>query len=447
MADKVGFISLGCAKNLVDSEGMLACLDKAGYQVTGEIENTAAVVINTCGFLQSAKEEAAEYFKEIAALKDEGKIGKLIVAGCLAQREGEELFREFPEIDALVGCGSFLEIDKIVKETLAGQRPAAFGDIDAPICEQSRMLTTPPYSAFIKIAEGCDNRCSYCVIPDLRGKFRSRRIEDVTDEARALAEQGVRELILVAQDTTRYGTDLYGKRMLKELLDELCKIEELKWIRVHYMYPDEIDDELIDAIAKQDKILKYLDLPIQHVNDRILTAMNRRGNGAYLDELFTKLRKRIPGLVLRTSLIAGLPGETDEEFTQLCEFLKKHRIERAGVFPYSPEPGSVAADLPDQVDEEVKERRCEIVADIQAEIMADYNARLIGKEVTVLCEGYDRYCEAFFGRTFADSPEVDGKVFFTCTGDLKPKIGAFIRVRIDEDLDGDPIGEMVGIEE
>ena len=446
MAEKIGFISLGCSKNLVNSEEMLACLDKAGFHVTGEIENTAAVVINTCGFLQSAKEEAAEYFREIALLKDEGKIGKLIVAGCLAEREKEILFDEFPEIDALVGCGSFGEIDKIVRDTLAGQRPSDFGDINAPIPEVSRMLTTPAHTAFIKIAEGCDNRCSYCVIPTLRGSFRSRRIEDIVAEAEDLAAEGVRELILVAQDTTRYGRDLYGELKLSELLRELCKIEGLKWIRVHYMYPDEINDELIDTIAGEEKVLKYLDLPIQHVNDRILRAMNRRGDSAYLDGLFTKLRERIPGLVLRTSLIAGLPGETDEEFTELCDFLRKHRIERAGVFPYSPELGSAAYDMPDQVDEETKARRCEIIADLQMGIMADYNQTLIGKEITVLCEGYDRYSEAFFGRTFADSPEVDGKVFFTCAGEKKPAPGAFVRVRIDEDLDGDPIGEFICFE-
>lgn len=444
MSRKVGFISLGCAKNLVDSEEMLARLDAAGYQVTGEIENTDAVVVNTCGFLQSAKEEAAEYFKEISLLKDEGKIGKLIVAGCLAEREKEELFNEFPEIDALVGCGSFSEIAEVCEETLNGQRPARFGDINAPICEQSRMLTTPQHTAFLKIAEGCDNRCSYCVIPTLRGKFRSRPIEDVLSEAEALAQEGVKELILVAQDTTRYGTDLYGELKLSELLRELCRVEGIKWIRVHYMYPDEIDDELIKTIAEEEKIVKYLDLPIQHVNDRILKAMNRRGDGAYLDTLFTKLRREIPGLVLRTSLIAGLPGETDEEFTELCDFLRKHRIERAGVFPYSPEPGSLAAEMPDQVDEETKSRRCEIIADLQAQIMADYNETLIGKEICVLCEGYDRYSEAFFGRTFADSPEVDGKVFFTCQDKKKPAPGAFVTVRIDEDLDGDPIGEFTG---
>lgn len=261
MAEKVGFISLGCAKNLVDSEEMLARLDAAGFHVTGEIEHTAAVVVNTCGFLQSAKEEAAEHFREIALLKDEGKIGKLIVAGCLAERDKVSLFEEFPEIDALVGCGSFGEIAQIVRQTIDGEKPAVFGDIDAPLCESSRMLTTPPYSAYLKIAEGCDNRCSYCIIPSLRGKFRSRTIEDILSEAQALAEEGVKEIILVAQDTTRYGTDLYGERKLSELLRGLCRIEGIRWIRVHYMYPDEIDDELIRTIAEEEKILKYLDLP------------------------------------------------------------------------------------------------------------------------------------------------------------------------------------------
>ncbi len=441
MAEKVGLISLGCAKNLVDSEHMLAALDDAGYEVTGEVENTLAVVINTCGFLGSAREEALENIAEVAALKEEGKVQKIIVTGCLAERDREALFEAAPEIDALVGCGSYHEIAEVLARTLDGKRVCAFGELTEEPLEASRMLTTPPYMSYLKIAEGCSNRCSYCVIPSLRGPYRSRTLEDVVAEAEGLAASGTRELILIAQDTSRYGTDLYGKRMLAELLRRLCKIEDLKWVRVHYLYPDEIDEELMQVIADEEKVVKYLDIPIQHVNDRILTAMNRRGDHAYLDRMFTRLREVIPGVVLRTSLIAGLPGETDEEFEELCDFLAKHKLERVGVFPYSPEPGSVAADLPDQVPDDVKEHRCELIANLQDRIMEAFNQSRIGKSVEVLCEGYDRYAEAYFGRTAADSPEIDGKVFFT--SEKKCMVGEFVTVKLTEDLDGDLIGERI----
>lgn len=441
MAEKVGLISLGCAKNLVDSEHMLAALDDAGYEVTGEIENTLAVVINTCGFLASAREEALENVAEVALLKEEGKVGHIIVTGCLSERDRESLFEQDPAIDALVGCGSYHRIAEVLERVRNGERVCAFDELTAEPLEASRILTTPHYFSYIKIAEGCNNRCSYCVIPSLRGPYRSRAMEDILAEAEGLAESGTRELIVIAQDTSRYGTDLCGKRMLPELLKNLCKIEKLKWIRVHYLYPDEIDDELIEVIASEEKIVKYLDIPIQHVNDRILTAMNRRGDHAYLDALFTKLRERIPGLVLRTSLIAGLPGETDEEFEELCDFLGKHKLERVGVFPYFPEPGSVAATLPDQVEDDVKEHRCELISNLQDRIMDAFNQGRIGSEVEVVVEGYDRYAEAFFGRTYCDSPEIDGKVFFTA--EEKCAVGEFVTVRLLEDLDGDLIGERI----
>ncbi len=441
MAEKVGFISLGCAKNLVDSEHMLAALDDAGYEVTGEIENTLAVVINTCGFLASAREEALENIAEVALLKDEGKVGNIIVTGCLSERDRESLFEQNPAIDALVGCGSYHKIVEVLERVKNGERVCAFDELTAEPLEQSRILTTPHYFSYLKIAEGCNNRCSYCVIPSLRGPYRSRAMEDIVAEAEGLAESGTRELIVIAQDTSRYGTDRYGKRMLPELLKALCKIEKLKWIRVHYLYPDEIDDELIEVIASEEKVVKYLDIPIQHVNDRILTAMNRRGDHKYLDALFTKLRERIPGVVLRTSLIAGLPGETDEEFEELCDFLARHKLERVGVFPYFPEPGSVAAELPDQVEDDVKEHRCELISNLQDRIMDAFNQSRIGSEVEVVVEGYDRYAEAFFGRTYCDSPEIDGKVFFTAEG--KCAVGEFVTVRLLEDLDGDLIGERI----
>lgn len=441
MAKKVGFISLGCAKNLVDSEQMLALLDEAGYEVTGEIENTDAVVINTCGFLASAREEAYENIREVGLLKTEGKVGKILVAGCLVERERETLLQTLPEIDALIGCGSFAEIAQAVKRVLDGEKPfALFGDLNAPIREEARMLTTPTHMAYLKIAEGCDNHCSYCVIPSLRGRFRSRAMEEIISEAKTLVLSGARELIVIAQDTTRYGLDRYGERRLPDLLRELCKIEGLHWIRLHYLYPDEISDELISVIAEEDKIVKYLDIPIQHVDDRILKAMNRRGDHAYLDALFVKLRDKIPGLVLRTSLIVGLPGETDEEFEELCDFILKHKIERAGVFPYSPEEGTPAAQMPDQVDEGTKAHRAELAAALAARIIDEWNGEKIGSTMEVLCEGFDRYAECFYGRSYADSPEIDGKIFFDAP--KSTRIGDFVSVTMTEVLDGDLVGVL-----
>ena len=441
MAKKVGIISLGCAKNLVDSEQMLSLLDDAGFELVSDLEGADAVVINTCGFIESAREEAYENIREAGLLKDEGKLGKIIVAGCLPQRVGEELFETFPEVDALVGCGSFMEIADAVKRALSGESVSLFGDIDADIREEGRILTTPVHMAYIKIAEGCDNRCSYCVIPSLRGKFRSRKMEDIISEAEGVAESGVKELIVVAQDTTRYGIDLYGERKISELLKELCKIEGLSWIRLHYLYPDEIDDNLIETVASEEKIVKYLDIPIQHVNDRILTAMNRRGNAEYLDKLFTKLRERIPGLVLRTSLIVGLPGETDEEFEELCDFIAKHRIERAGAFSFSPQEGTPAYDMPDQIDESVKERRVELICSLTDRIMNEWNESKIGKVEKVLCEGFDQYAECFFGRSYADSPDIDGKIFFDAPKNTA--IGEIYDVELTEVLDGDLVGKRV----
>ena len=441
MAKKVGIISLGCAKNLVDSEQMLSLLDDAGFEFVSDLEDVDAVVINTCGFIESAREEAYENIREAGVLKEEGKIGKIIVAGCLPQRVGEELFENFPEIDALIGCGSFLEIVDAVKRTLDGEQVSLFGDIDAPIREEGRILTTPVHMAYIKIAEGSDNRCSYCVIPSLRGKFRSRKMEDIISEAEGLASSGVKELIVVAQDTTRYGIDLYGERKISALLKELCKIEGIEWVRLHYLYPDEIDDNLIETVANEEKIVKYLDIPIQHVNDRILTAMNRRGNSKYLDELFTKLRERIPGLVLRTSLIVGLPGETDEEFEELCDFIAKHRIERAGAFPFSPQEGTPAAEMPDQIPESVKERRVELICSLTDRIMNEWNESKIGKVEKVLCEGFDQYAECFFGRSYADSPDIDGKIFFDAPKNTP--VGEIYDVELTEVLDGDLVGKLL----
>ncbi len=439
MSAKIGVVSLGCSKNQIDCEHMLKILIDAGYELTTDIAGVDAVLINTCGFIESAREEAYENIREAVTLKAEGSVGRIIVTGCLTERYREKLFEDFPEIDALAGCGSYTDIADITEKALRGEPATAFGATDEAVLECGRILTTPQYTAFIKIAEGCDNHCTYCIIPKLRGKMRSRKLSDILDEARGLAELGVKELIVVAQDTGRYGMDLAGKSMLSEILRELCKIDGIEWIRLHYLYPEMIDDELIKTLAEEDKILKYLDIPIQHINDRILKLMNRRGDRAGTESLIKKLREKIPGVVIRTSIIVGFPGETDEEFEELCDFLKEYRLERAGVFPYSCEEGTAAARLPDQVDEETKLHRAELVGSLQARIMDEYNERLIGKSLRVLCEGYDRYSECYFGRSFADSPEIDGKVFFKGRKGIRQ--GEFTDVLITEELDGDLVGE------
>ena len=440
MGKKVAMVSLGCAKNQVDAEQMLCLLHEAGYEVTTEVEYSDVTIVNTCGFIESAKSEAIQEILELGLLKNEGKIGKILVTGCLSQRYKDELMEELPEVDGILGCGSYGEIVSAVDDVLGGDRPRRFGDINGELEELGRVLTTPDYYAYLKIAEGCDNHCAFCVIPSLRGKYCSRKFEDLIEEAKILASDGVKELIVIAQDTSRYGIDLYGKRRLSELLRELCKIDGFHWIRVHYLYPDEMDEELIDTIAQEEKICSYLDIPIQHCNDEILKHMNRRGNKEYLEGLLPHLREKIPGLVLRTSLISGLPGEGEAEFRELCEFLKKHRMERVGCFAFSPEEGTPAAKM-DYPDREVAEKRAEIIGELQSRIMDSYNESMLGKTVEVLVEGYDRLAECQFGRTYADSPEIDGMVFFTSEERLKP--GQFVDVVIEDVMDGDLIGFAV----
>ncbi len=437
----IGFISLGCAKNQVDCERMMYRVKDAGYDVSGPVPGCDVVVINTCGFIDSAKSEAIDNILAMGAMKAEGQIGKILVTGCLSQRYQDQIMAEMPEVDGVLGTGSYTEIVPAIEKLLDDQQVSDFGDIDAPEVETGRIVTTPEHYAFIKIAEGCDNRCSYCVIPSLRGKFRSRAMEDVLEEARLLADSGVKELIVVAQDTSRYGTDLPGhKRLLPELLRQLCKIEKLRWIRVHYVYPDEIDDEFIEVMASEQKIVKYLDIPIQHCNSEILRLMNRRGDGAYLRELFAKLRSRIPGLVVRTSLITGLPGEGEAEFEELCEFLKEQRLERVGAFPFSPEEGTPAAEM-EHVDSDTAMERAEQVEILQSRIMDDFNASWIGREVEVLVDGYDEEYEQFYGRTYADSPDIDGRVWISCPEPLTE--GEFVTVYIDDTVDGDLTGYLV----
>ncbi len=441
----IGFISLGCAKNQVDCERMMYRVQEAGHTVKADIVGSDVVVINTCGFIDSAKSEAIDYILETAALKAQGLVGKILVTGCLSQRYQQDILAEMPEVDGILGTGSYTEIVPAIERLLSDEQVVDFGSIDAPEQETGRVLTTPEHYAFIKIAEGCDNRCSYCIIPYLRGKFRSRQMDDVLYEARLLAASGVKELIVVAQDTSRYGTDLPGhKRLLPELLRQLCQIEELHWIRVHYVYPDEIDDDFIDVMASEPKIVKYLDIPIQHCNSKILKLMNRRGDGEFLRALFAKLRARIPELVIRTSLITGLPGEGEEEFQELCDFLRELRLERVGAFAFSPEEGTPAAQM-EFPDNEVALKRAELVEMLQSGIMDDYNAAMIGKTMEVLVDGYDEENEQFFGRTYADSPDIDGRVWLASQEPLRE--GDFVRVQIDGCMDGDLSGFVMEEEE
>ena len=437
----IGFISLGCAKNQVDCERMMYRVQEAGHTVCEGIVGCDVVVINTCGFIDSAKSEAIDFILQTAALKAEGLVGKILVTGCLSQRYQQEVLEQLPEVDGLLGTGSYTEIVPAIEALLQGDTVSDFASIDTPEVETGRILTTPEHYAYIKIAEGCDNRCAYCVIPYLRGKYRSRQMDDILYEARLLAASGVKELIVVAQDTSRYGTDLPGhQRLLPQLLKELCAIDGIHWVRLHYAYPDEIDDELIDTMATEPKIVKYLDIPIQHCNSKILKLMNRRGDNAMLRQLFSKLRSRVPGIVIRTSIITGLPGEGEEEFAELCEFLKELRLERVGAFPFSPEEGTPAAEM-EHPDSSVAQARAEMVETIQSRIMDDYHASMIGKTLEVLVDGYDEEYTQYFGRTFADSPEIDGRVWIACDEDLSE--GTFVNVTIDGLIDGDLSGYVV----
>ena len=437
----IGFISLGCAKNQVDCERMMYRVQEAGHTVCAGIVGCDVVVINTCGFIDSAKSEAIDFILQTAALKAEGQVGKILVTGCLSQRYQQQILDQLPEVDGILGTGSYHKVVEAIDALLTEEAVSDFASIDEPELETGRILTTPEHYAYLKIAEGCDNRCAYCIIPYLRGKFRSRQMDDVLYEARLLADSGVKELIVVAQDTSRYGTDLPGhKRLLPELLQNLCQIEGLHWIRLHYVYPDEIDDALMDVIASEPKIVKYLDIPIQHCNSEILKKMNRRGDGDFLRALFAKLRDRIPGLVLRTSVITGLPGETEKEFEELCRFLKEQRLERVGAFPFSPEEGTPAAEM-DYPEASVAQSRAEMVEAIQSRIMDDYAQAMLGSTIEVLVDGYDEEFGQYFGRSWADSPDIDGRVWLASEGDLAE--GSFVMVQIDSVIDGDLSGYVL----
>ena len=439
MPYKIAFVSLGCAKNLVNTEQMMALCRKAGHIVTGEPEGADVAVLNTCGFIESAKSEAIENILELAQLKQAGKLKKLLVAGCLTQRYPDDIRKELPEVDGMLGTGSYTDVVTAVEELMAGERPEHFERIDRAYDDGERMVTTPPYTAYLKIAEGCSNGCAFCIIPKLRGRYRSRTMDHLLEEAKSLADSGVKELIVIAQDITRYGTDLGDGTTLAGLLKELCKLP-FHWIRLHYLYPEAITDELVEVIAKEKKIVHYLDIPIQHCNDGILKAMRRRNTRKELEELFARLRKAIPDVVIRTSLICGLPGEREAEFEELCEFLKEQKLQRAGVFQFSPEEGTLAEKMDNQVDPEVAQRRVELVVDLQSRIMDEYNEERLGTVMEVLCEGFDSQAGCFVGRTYADSVEIDGHVYFTAAG-LVPA-GEFVPVRITGVSDGDLTGEI-----
>ena len=437
MDKSFALISLGCAKNLVNSEQMLYLMSEAGYTLVPEADGADLVIVNTCGFIDAAKSEAIDTILEMAELKKAGRLGGIIVTGCLSERYRDSISEELPEIDTVLGVGSFGSIVEAADAVMEGRRLRLFGDSSAPIDEIPRVVSTGPGWAYLRIAEGCNNFCAFCAIPFIRGRYRSRRMEDIVEEARDLAAHGVKELIVIAQDITRYGTDLYGKRSLAALCRELAKIDGVEWIRLHYLYPDQFDDELIDELASNDKIVKYLDIPIQHINDGILKAMNRRGTGGEIRALFKTLRERIPGLVLRTSLISGLPGEGEAEFEELCEFLREARIERVGVFPFSPEEGTPAAKMP-HVDAEEAQRRADIILELQAPIMDEFCAGFVGRTLRVLCEGVDDEAGLNTGRSYADSPDIDGQVLFSGSA----AEGEMVNVLIQSAEDGILFGEV-----
>ncbi|MBO5252833.1 MAG: 30S ribosomal protein S12 methylthiotransferase RimO [Clostridia bacterium] len=441
MAIKVGMVSLGCAKNQVDGEMLMASLKNAGFELHDDAALADVAIVNTCGFIESAKQESIDEILELATLKKEGRIKKLVVTGCLAERYQEEIHKELPEVDGVFGIGANGDIAELITKMMNEGFTEGFPDKEnMPLCGD-RELSTPSYFSYIKIAEGCDNKCTYCAIPMIRGGFRSRTMESIEEEARALVEDGAKEIILIAQDTTRYGLDLYGKYSLAELLRRLCKIEKLRWLRILYCYPDAITDELLDVMAEEEKIVKYIDLPLQHASGKVLKAMNRRGDKESLLALVRKIREKMPDVTLRTTMITGFPGETEEDFTELAEFVKEAKFERLGCFTYSQEEGTIAGEMEDQIDEEVKEHRAELISESQMIIMERLGEKHVGTDIEVLTEGFDRYAECWFGRSKMDAPDTDGKVFFTA--EQRPYLGQMVTVHVDEAIDCDLFGTRV----
>ena len=441
MAIKVGMVSLGCPKNQMDAELMLARLRDAGMTITPDSGLAEVVIVNTCGFIEDAKKESIDNILEFAQLKKEGQIRKIIVTGCLAERYQEELVRELPECDGVLGLGANADIVEAVRAVMKGEAVVRFPDKGCWKLDGARLQTTPSFFAYLRVGDGCNNCCAYCAIPQIRGPLRSREMDSLLEEARSLAANGVKELVLVAQDTTLYGEDLYGEARLPVLLEELCKIDGLAWIRLLYCYPEHITDRLLDVMAAQEKILPYLDMPIQHCSGRVLKAMNRTGDAEWLRGLIARIRRRVPGIVLRTTVMTGFPGEGEAEFEELCAFIQEMRFERLGCFAFSPEEGTTAFDMPGQLPEEEKSRRRDIVMEEQARIAGEYNKSQVGRTIPVLVESYDRYAECWFGRSPADAPDIDGKVFFTCPGGaVKP--GDLVRVTVTDSMDWDLMGEL-----
>ena len=440
MAIRVGMVSLGCPKNQMDAELMLAKLANAGMELVADAALAEVVIINTCGFIEDAKQEAIEQILEFAQLKQEGRIQKLIVTGCLAQRYQDELVRELPECDGVLGLGANGDIVKAVEAVMADDKVASFPSRECWSLDGHRVLTTPHFFAYMRVGDGCNNCCTYCAIPSIRGGLRSREMDTLVAEATALAQSGVKELVLVAQDTTLYGQDRYGESRLPQLLERLCEIDGLEWIRLLYCYPEHITDELLRVIAEQPKVVKYMDIPVQHASGAVLEAMHRPGDRDSLTALFKHIRQTVPDMVLRTTVMTGFPGETEEDFTALCEFVQEVRFEHLGCFAYSAEEGTMAASMPNQVPQEIKEHRRDIVMQEQERIAQEWLESQIGKTVTVLTESFDRYAECWFGRTAADAPDIDGKVFFTAEN-VQP--GDMVSVRITDCMDWDLIGECV----
>lgn len=440
---KVAVISLGCAKNQVDAEQMMARLAKAGYAFVEEAGVSDIALLNTCGFITAAKEEAIEWLEELIALKNEGRIKYIAVTGCLSERYREEFENSYPKVDAIIGISEYERIAEIFGKMTEGEHICRFGKKESHSMEGERILSTLPHYAYMRIADGCDNCCTYCAIPKIRGRFRSRPMENIVNEAKLLAADGVKELVIIAQDTTRYGLDLYGRLALPELLDKLCAIDGFKWIRLLYCYPERITDELIDCIKRQKKIVKYLDIPLQHCDGEILKRMNRRGGEVFLRELIAKLRREIPGITLRTTFITGFPGETEEQFNRLGEFAMDMKFERMGCFAYSEEENTPAAEFPDQVDEELREHRKEILEEQQDSRVEELYEGMVGDETEVVVEGYDRYLEHYFGRSAMFAPEIDGMIYFTASKERRLSVGDFVRVRINKVVDINLVGELL----
>lgn len=441
MSKKIGMVSLGCPKNQVDAEIMLSKLQNGGFEIVNDPAEADLIIVNTCAFIESAKKESIESILDMASYKEDYPSVRLLVTGCLAERYRSEIFEEIPEVDGVIGIGADNDICEVCEKLLSFEKVEEYPPKENLCFDGDRILTTPPYSAYIKIAEGCSNNCTYCAIPSIRGAYRSRPAESILAEAEKLAKDGVKELIVVAQDTTRYGEDLYGRNALSPLLRSLCKIEGIEWIRLLYLYPERIDDALIDTIAEEDKIVKYMDIPVQHCSERVLKRMNRQGNRQSLTALFNKIREKIPDVTLRTTFIAGFPGETEEEFEELCDFVSEMKFERMGCFAYSEEEGTPAARLDGMLSEEERVRRADIVNDLQSEILDSVNESLIGKELSAIVEDYDGYTDSYYGRTVMDAPEIDTQICFTCGYELED--GDIVTVEIINCVDGILTGEVV----